>query len=66
MWTLALLIGEVAGIGIVLFRGEVLRFDAEDAVEDKRLIIKTVIALMSTDLISNFVYNGDRVVRILL
>ena len=67
LWPLGLLVGEAAGLVMVAIRGRVLRPEPKGTVrEDRRLIIRTVAVLLATDIISNLVFNGDRVLLNLL
>ena len=67
LWPLALLPGETAGLALVLLRGHVLRDNgAEKVSEETKTVIHAVATLVVTNLISNLIYNGDRVLLKLL
>ena len=62
LWPLTLLVGEVFGLLLVWFKGHVLRPESRNMVtEDRRLIVRLVMILFLTELISNLIFNGDRV-----
>ena len=60
LWPLALLPGELAGLALVYFRGDTLRNEPA-AGGDDRWIVKIVLTLLGTEVISNLIANGDRV-----
>ena len=66
LWPLALLPGELAGIILVYRRGTVLRkIETESAGQD-RAVTGMVTTLFATEVISNLILNGDRVLLNLL
>lgn len=66
LWPLALLPGELAGIFLVYRRGTVLRkIETENAGQDKA-VTGMVTTLFVTEVISNLIVNGDRVLLNLL
>ena len=66
LWPLALLPGELAGIFLVYRRGAVLRkIETENAGQDKA-VTGMVTTLFATEVISNLIVNGDRVLLNLL
>lgn len=61
IWQLSLLPGELLGLFVVWKKGEVLKKDNADTKKnDSIIIVKSVVALIFTDLISTTVLNGDR------
>lgn len=62
IWQLALIPGEIFGIIYVLLKGTVLRIESEkETKENTKVAISTVMVLISTDLVSSLVFNGDRI-----
>lgn len=67
LWPLALLPGEVAGVAMVYLRGSVLRKDpAGTAPGLSPAAVRMVMTLFATEIISNLIANGDRVLLQLL
>ena len=67
LWPLSLLVGEMFGLLLVAFKGHVLRVEPKGTIrEDSSTIIRMVMVLLATDLISNLIFNGDRVLLNLL
>ena len=60
LWPLALLPGELLGILIVALRGNTLRWDSLLSVEEFRHACRVILILFGTNVISNIVFNGDR------
>lgn len=62
IWQLALIPGEIFGILYVMLKGSVLRIEAKNEIDDNlKVVISTVMVLISTDLVSSLVFNGDRI-----
>ena len=68
LWPLALLPGEILGVALVYFRGTVLRGEGEHEPEPagQKALIRVVLTLFLTEVISNLIFNGDRVLLNLL
>lgn len=62
MWALALIPGELAGLAVVLIKGSILKNDTAFSWGSFQDVFKVVIVLIVTDIISNLVFNGDRLV----
>lgn len=62
LWPLALLPGEILGLIRVYWKGRVLRLDEPFSVPKFLATGKTVLQLFSGEVISNLVFNGDRIV----
>lgn len=62
MWAMALIPGEFAGIIMVFVKGSILKKDVGFSKESFREVFKIVIVLIVTDIISNIVFNGDRLI----
>ena len=61
LWPLALLPGELAGLALVWWKGSILRRDPEGEIsEQTKTVVKMVLSLFSTSLISDLISNGDR------
>ena len=61
LWPLALLPGEIAGVAVVWLRGGVLKRDGvRETREREKFIIAAVMTLLATELLSNLISNGDR------
>ena len=61
LWPLALLPGELAGIILVYCRGTVLKRIPEENRESDKAVVRMVMTLFATEVISNLILNGDRV-----
>ena len=61
-WVLALLLGEILGVAFVLWKGRVLRPDGLPAKAEFLEISGVVAALFGSNLISNLIFNGDRLI----
>ena len=62
LWPLALLPGELAGLALIRVRGTVLRkAEYRETKEEQGIIIRMVMTLFVTEIISNLIANGDRV-----
>ena len=62
LWPLALLPGELAGLALIYLRGTVLRKAEEpESKEEQKAITRMVMTLFVTEIISNLIANGDRV-----
>ena len=66
LWPLALLPGEMAGIFLVYRRGTVLKTIPEENRVQDQAVTKMVTTLFATEVISNLILNGDRVLLNLL
>ena len=66
LWPLALLPGEIAGILLVYCRGTVLKRIPEETREQDKTVTRMVMTLFTTEVISNLIANGDRVLLNLL
>ena len=66
LWPLALLPGEIAGILLVYCRGTVLKRIPEETREQDKTVTRMVLTLFTTEVISNLIANGDRVLLNLL
>lgn len=66
LWPLALLPGELAGVFLVYRRGSVLKKVPEENPEQDRAVTAMVTTLFATEVISNLILNGDRVLLNLL
>lgn len=66
LWPLALLPGEAAGILLVYCRGRVLRRLPEENPQPDKAVTRMVMTLFMTEIISNLIANGDRVLLNLL
>lgn len=62
MWALALIPGEIAGLIAVLAKGTIFKKDTNFNFESFKEVFKVVFVLIVTDIISNLVFNGDRLV----
>lgn len=66
LWPFALLPGEVAGILLVLIKGSILRENEVDRDEDSFAQFKPAanlaLLLVSTNLLSHLLFNGDRII----
>jgi O-antigen/teichoic acid export membrane protein len=62
LWALALIPGEIAGLAAVLIKGSILKKDTVFEKESFISVFRVVIVLIVTDIISNIVFNGDRLV----
>jgi O-antigen/teichoic acid export membrane protein len=62
LWALALIPGEIAGLVAVLLKGSILKKNTVFEKEAFISVFKVVIVLIVTDIISNLVFNGDRLV----
>lgn len=61
LWPLALLPGEIAGLLLVYWKGSIFQKDPDGEIsENTKTVLKIVLTLFSTSLISNLVSNGDR------
>ena len=66
IWPLALLPGEAAGVFLVYRRGSVLKKIPEENPEQDKAVTAMVTTLFATEVISNLILNGDRVLLNLL
>lgn len=60
LWPLALLPGEIAGLAFVWLRGSILRTGKLPSWQEYLPVLRTVGILFVTNLISNIIFNGDR------
>lgn len=60
LWPLALLPGELAGVGLVLLRGRVLRRDIPANRENCLPVWHMILVLLGSEILSTVVFNGDR------
>ncbi len=61
-WVLALLLGEILGVAFVLWKGRVLRPDGLPSKAEFLEISGVIAALFGSNLISNLIFNGDRLI----
>lgn len=61
-WVLALLFGELLGVAFVLWKGKVLRPDGLPTKAEFFDVGGVVAALFGSNLISNLIFNGDRLI----
>lgn len=61
-WVLALLPGELLGVAFVLWKGSVLRPDGLPSKDEFYNVGSVVLALFGSNLISNLIFNGDRLI----
>lgn len=61
LWPLALLPGEIAGLLVIAFKGSLFRTKPLVRGADFSENIKTALTLIATNIISNTVFNGDRI-----
>ena len=61
-WVLALLFGEILGVAFVLWKGRVLRPDGMPSKAEFGEISGVVAALFGSNVISNLIFNGDRLI----
>lgn len=66
LWPLALLVGELAGCAFVGIRGNVLRQGFSVRGEGSRRFLGMLATLLLTNLITNLIFNGDRIMLRLL
>lgn len=66
LWPLALLPGELMGLGYILLKGTVFGKGEPIAGDAMREVVNTALLLFATHLISNLIFNGDRFVLKLL
>ena len=66
LWPLALLPGELMGLGYILLKGTVFSRGEPLAGDAMRSVVHTALLLFVTHLISNLIFNGDRFVLKLL
>lgn len=62
MWAFALIPGEIAGLIAVLVKGTIFKKDTNFNLDSFKEVFKVVFVLIVTDIISNLVFNGDRLV----
>ena len=62
MWALALIPGEILGLIIVFVKGSIFKKDISFSSEAFKGVFKVVIVLIITDIISNIVFNGDKLI----
>ena len=61
-WVLSLLFGELLGVAFVLCKGKVLRPDGLPERKEISAVFGTVAALFGSNVISNLIFNGDRLI----
>ena len=61
-WVLSLLFGELLGVAFVLCTGKVLRPDGLPERQEFSAVFGTVAALFGSNVISNLIFNGDRLI----
>ena len=66
LWPFALLLGEVAGLFLVLIKGSVLHGDVanKDIISAKpvKSVLNMALLLVGTNLLSHLIFNGDRII----
>jgi len=62
LWVLSLLFGEILGVLFVLWKGQVLRPDGWPQKAEFTAIGGVIAALFGSNLISNLIFNGDRLI----
>lgn len=66
LWPLALLPGEILGLFLVTYEGKLFKEDCFTKSETFRINCNTVFVLVATNIISNAIFNGDRILLQLL
>ena len=61
-WQLPLLVGELFGLGYVLFRGRIFRIDYEPFTPELDFTARLVFVLLGAEVISTFIFNADRII----
>lgn len=62
LWPLTLLCGELFGLAFVLVRGQVFRFDGQTDSQTMSGILKIVLILLGSEMLSTLIFNADRIV----
>lgn len=61
LWPLALLPGEILGVIWVYLKGGILKPDKKAKKEELMFVVKTMLVLFASDVVSNIIFNGDRI-----
>jgi hypothetical protein len=61
LWQLALLPGELAGLGLVAVSGNILRRDATEDPQQFNEVVRLVVVLLGSETLSTLIFNGDRI-----
>ena len=62
LWTITLLCGELLGLSFVFVRGHVFRFDGRTDGQTIKNVLKIVLILLGSEMLSTLIFNADRIV----
>ena len=62
LWALTLLCGELLGLSFVFVRGHVFRFDEKADSQTIKNVLKIVLILLGSEMLSTLIFNADRIV----
>ena len=61
IWPIALLFGELGSILLVYWKGNILLWDGRPSGQEFQSVFRPVLVLFLSTLVSNLIYNGDRI-----